>query len=414
MRAWIPWERIGAAYRVQAAFVAVVLVLGLALVEPFAGPVPVSPDVAALSRNASANLPWGGSLFAQFHVGAQAMLRGVDPYDPLPGLGLDDHPGLLALVPGALPTNHPPTTLLLYLPLGLLDLDRAAVVHAVLSFLALAWCCFLWGRLLFPQRWWIAVACVGVCVLWPPVLRLLAVGQITAWTLVGLTGWTWAVSQKRNVLGGLFLVLLLVKPHIGLLPCCFAVATLVATRRYTMLGVAAAVMAVWLAATTAVAPDAWASYLGRLQSTPPHFLTATLASRAQMAFGPQLRPVVYILTVVGAVAAATVGWRSALRPGLAVRSTAAGCASLCLLPHAFDYDMVLALPVGVMAAGFFLDRPAVVRLLPLFAWVGIGLAYPGRIGEDPGQWFMMWMVWLLLCIFAPLAGLVDPVEKTDE
>ena len=410
----IPWQRLGVAYRIQAAAVAVVLVVGFALVEPFAGTVPISPDVAALSRNASANLPWGGTLFAQFHVGAQAMLRGVDPYDPLPGLDLDDHPGLLALTPGALPTNHPPSTLLLYVPLALLDLDRAAVVHAALSLLALALCCYLWGRVLFPGKRWVAVACIGVFALWPPVLRLLAVGQITAWTLVGLTGWTWAVTRRRDVLGGLFLVSLLVKPHVGLLPLCFAVGTLVALRRFRMIGVAAGATGVWLLVTTWVAPDAWASYLGRLESTPPHFLTATLASRAQMAFGPQMRLVAYILTIVGVLAAAVLGWKSAARPGLPVRAAIAGCASLCLLPHAFDYDMVLALPVGVMALGSFLDRPRVLGLVPSFAWVGIGLTYLDRIGADPGQWFMMWMVWLLLCLFAPLVGLVDPPEKPDE
>jgi len=409
-----PWRRIAPTYRIQAAFTAVVLVLGFALVEPLAGPVTASPDVAALSRNASANLPWGGSLFAQFHVGAQAMIRGLDPYDPLPGLGLDHHPGLLALTPGALPTNHPPTTLLLFVPLALLDLEGAAVLHAALSLLALALCCYLWGRMAFPDQRWIALVCVGACLLWPPVLRLLAVGQITAWTLLGLTGWAWAATSKRDVLGGLCLALLLVKPHVGLLPGCFAAATLLSMRRYRMLGVAAATGVAWVAVTTLIAPDAWASYLERVQTTPPHYLTATLASRAQMAFGPALRPAAIGLALLGTAAAAVAGWWAAGRPGLPVRAAIAGCASLCLLPHAFDYDMVLALPAGALALGALVARPRLVRLLPIVAWVAIGLTYLDRIGEDPGQWFMMWMVWLLLSLFAPLEGWNDSPEAPDE
>jgi len=408
-----PWERVGVAYRLQAAAIALLLVLGFAVVEPLAGPLPYNPDVSALSRHASANLPWGGSLFAQFHVGAQAMLRGVDPYDPLPGLGLDSHPGLLALTPGALPANHPPTTLLLYLPLAVLELERAALVHAALSLIALACCCYVWGRLLFPRRRWVAVVCVAACVLWPPVLRLLAVGQITAWTFVGLTGWTWAMWRGRDVPGGLFLALILVKPHVGLLPACFAIATALALQRRRLLWAAAATTLVWVVVTTAIAPGAWSSYVDRLQSVPPHYLTATLASRAQMAFGPSVWPIAFVLAVLGTASAAIAGYRSAARPGLAVRSAIAGCASLCLLPHAFDYDMVLALPAGALALGAVLDQPRVWRLVPLFAWVGIGLTYVDRIGEDPGQWFMMWMVWLLLCLVAPLVGATEPPESFD-
>jgi hypothetical protein len=149
--------------------------------------------------------------FIQEYLMAKAILKGVNPYLPLPDLAslclsVADYNNVANYNVLKHPTPHSPVVGLLSLPLGFLSYEKAAIVWLVfeLACLLIAICLVLrwWGK---PFKAATAVALLGIALGWMPVIEDLWLGQLGACLLPLLLGAWLALRAERNVLGGALL-----------------------------------------------------------------------------------------------------------------------------------------------------------------------------------------------------------------
>jgi hypothetical protein len=143
--------------------------------------------------------------FIQEYLLAKAVLRGIDPYLPLPELA-DEILGPLPNLILQHPTPHPPPVALISLPLGLLTYEQAAGVwlafEAVCIVIAVR---LLLGWLVDRPGWKLTLAASLLVMAWSPFWEELVTGQLMALLLVLLIGAWQALRSGHAVKGGVLL-----------------------------------------------------------------------------------------------------------------------------------------------------------------------------------------------------------------
>jgi alpha-1,2-mannosyltransferase len=302
------------------------------------------------------------------------------------------------LAPGlvAQPFLSPPTVAYLTAPLAALPYDIAYMVWAVILFAvfagALAWAGVSkgWSR-------WIAV--VGALGPWW-VMHAINVGQVVPLVAAGMVI-TWRlVRDRRDVLAGVALGALLLKPNTAILvPFALLFATRVRTFA-TWVGVSAAVLIVIL---LTVGTSGMSEYMTQLRGPLPKgtddlTLHGALAATGMLAAGLRV-------LIIGAVLAASFKLRSS--PGLVV--PLAIIASLVVSPYLHASDLCMLAAAGWMV---WEERPALAWRIPLAAiWV---VASPFIFDTGYGPHLRQWpwfelalLLGLLIAAWRPLTAWAD-------
>jgi hypothetical protein len=296
----------------------------------------------------------------------------------------------------AQPFLSPPTVAFVTAPLAGLPLNLAYVVWAVLIFAAFA-TALAWSGV--SQGWsrWIAV--LGALAPWfvmhavnvGQVVPLVAAGAVVAWRLL---------RERRDVLAGLALVTILLKPNTAVL---VPIAVLFAGRTAAFAAWLAGAVAVMLAIVVTMGVDGVSAYVNQLQQPLPggaDNLTLHGALDATGMFALVLR-----LLIVGAVLAASHRMRRS--PGLVVPLAIVG--SLIVSPYLHGSDLCLLAAAAWMV---WEERPAMSWRVPLaVGWVlGSPFLYLKGASPELKQWPWLEIALLLALVIAawwPLTAWAD-------
>ena len=294
------------------------------------------------------------------------------------------------------PFLSPPTVALLVSPLGAIRYQTAYFVWAGFLFLCLA-AALLWASVSRGWARWIAV--VGALAPWW-VMHAINVGQVVPLVAAGtVVAWRFT-RERRDLLAGLALVVVLLKPNTAILVP-FA---LMCAWRWRIL-------AAWLGAATlillvvliTVGPDGMSAYMAQLSGRLPRGadnLTLHGAFGATGVFAAGLR-----VLIVGAVFAGS--YRLRQSPGLVIPLAVVG--SLMIAPYLHGSDLCMLAAAGWMA---WEERPAVAWRAPLaLAWV-LASPYLYLRGASPPlrQWPWLELAFLLaivLTAWRPLTAWAD-------
>lgn len=294
------------------------------------------------------------------------------------------------------PFLSPPTVALVTAPLTSLPYDVAYVVWAAFCFAAFA-ASLAWSGTSRGVSRWIAVA--GALAPWwvmhavnvGQVVPLVAAGTIVAWKLL---------REKKDVLAGLALLAILLKPNTAIL---VPFAVLFAGRFRAFASWAAGAAAISIVVLLIFGPGGISEYVAQLRGPLPtgaDSLTLSGVLGVSGTFAMVLR-----LLVVGAVLAASHKLRDA--PGLLVPLAIVG--SLVISPYLHASDLCLLAGAGFMV---WETRPSLSwRVLLIAGWL---LASPFLYLEGYGphltQWPLFEYVLLLAFVVAawwPLTGWAD-------
>ena len=294
------------------------------------------------------------------------------------------------LAPGlvAQPFLSPPTVALLTIPLVPLPYDVAYVVWAVFLFaclsLALAWAGVSQGL----SRW---IAVVGALGPWF-VMHAVNVGQVVPLVAAGLViAWRLA-RDRRDVLAGVALAAILLKPNTAILVP-FAV---LAAWRWRMFATWGAVsLAIVLLSVLAIGQRGITEYITQLSGPLPKGaddLTLHGALAATGAFAAVLR-----LAIVGTVLAAAVKLRHS--PGLVIPIAIVG--SLLISPYLHASDLCVLAVAGWMV---WEERQALAFRVPLVAMWLLASPFLYLRGWSPHlkQWPWLEMALLAALLIAAL------------
>jgi hypothetical protein len=296
----------------------------------------------------------------------------------------------------AQPFLSPPTVAYLTAPLAALPYNVAYVVWAVILFAVFA-AALVWAGVSKGWSRWIAV--VGALGPWwvmhainvGQVVPLVAAGTVIAWRLL---------RDKRDVLAGVALAALLLKPNTAILVP-FALLFAARVRMFaTWVGVSAVVLVVIV---VTVGTGGMSEYITQLRGPLPKGADDLTLHGALAATGA-LAAVLRVL-LIGAVLAASYKLRRS--PGLVVPLAIIG--SLVVSPYLHASDLCMLAAAGWMV---WEERPALTWRIPLAAiWV---LASPYIFDTGYGPHLKQWpwfelalLVALLIAAWWPLTAWAD-------
>jgi hypothetical protein len=280
------------------------------------------------------------------------------------------------------PFLSPPTVALLTGPLGFIPYDVAYVVWAVFLFVAFA-IALAWAGASKGWSKWIAV--IGALSPWW-VMHAVNVGQVVPLVAAGLVV-AWRLARdRRDVLAGIALGVILFKPNTAVLVP-FA---LLCTARFrlfsTWVGVAALVL---LVVVLTVGTSGMSDYLGQLRGPLPRGadnLTLRGALGVTGSFAMALR-----LVIIGAVMAASYSLRRT--PGLVIPLAIVG--SLLISPYLHGSDLCVLAAAGWMV---WEERTSLLWRAPLATiWV-LASPFLYDLGQSPGLRQWPWLELLLLAL----------------
>ncbi|WP_406853950.1 glycosyltransferase family 87 protein [Alsobacter sp. KACC 23698] len=258
---------------------------------------------------------------------------------------------------------YPPMFLLAVAPLGLLPYLTSAVVWCLATLAPCVWVLRRWAP---PQIDVLAI------LLFPAVTITIVHGQ-NAFLTTALFGAAILYLDKRPALAGVFIGLLAIKPHLGLL---FPIYLLAMGRWSTILWAVTTVLALALATTLAFGGDVWAGYAGIQESAKlfletRHVHTGKMQSLFMMArslgASTAIGYGVQTLAGLGVAALVVVAARRKRADTLAMGALLAS-GSLLTTPFLLRYDlMLLAIPLiwlvkAGLESGFRPGELAVVAL----------------------------------------------------
>jgi hypothetical protein len=126
--------------------------------------------------------------------------------------------GLPADSSGYMPFSNPPFVALAYAPLSLLSLGTMSLVVAALQLLLIGGCSIALVKLVMPSSRAEGVLLVaGFWSLWPLII-MFALGQQTMVLFLGFLAWVWLETSGHERSAGAALALLLIKPHLAVIP----------------------------------------------------------------------------------------------------------------------------------------------------------------------------------------------------
>ena len=296
----------------------------------------------------------------------------------------------------AQPFLSPPTVALVVLPLTVLPYDVAYVVWAVILFACLAGA-LAWAGVSKGLSRWIAV--VGALAPWwvmhainvGQVVPLVAAGTVVAWRLL---------RDRRDVLAGLALGAILLKPNTAIL---VPVAMLFAWRPRAFATWAGITAAVVVLGVLVMGPQGVSEYITQLRGPLPggaDDLTLHGALAATGMFAMALRVV-----IVAAVLAAAFKLRRS--PGLVIPIAIVG--SLVISPYLHGSDLCMLAAAGWMV---WEERPVLALRLPLAAFWVLASPFLYLRGQSPHlkqwPWFeLALLVALLIAAWWPLTAWAD-------
>ena len=270
------------------------------------------------------------------------------------------------------PWTYPPAFAWAFLPAAWLPISIGYLSNAIVTCALVAWSGWILGGAFGYDRRFGVLAALA----WGPALFNVCVGQIGAFWLAVVSSAVWCASRNRDLLLGVAIGVLLLKPPLAL-PF---VALLVVRRSWKACAIVAGAAACWYLASVAAAAADW--------NWMPHYL-ATLRDLARTDAGalynamslPPLLLRAGVPSLAGLVVAALAF--VAVLPALArADSVSAVCATslfaLAISPHAWMYDAVLVVPALFWA----MQR---VRE-PLRTWIVVA-AYLLAAAWMPVVWF---------------------------
>jgi hypothetical protein len=286
---------------------------------------------------------------------------------------------------GYLDFAYPPAFAALYAPLSAIDYRTSYVIDTALMVAALV--AALW--LIRPMVRVVEehfVPVLAVALTFAPAFRAVTAGQNTALTLLAVAAFWRALHDDRDVLAGICLGLLLVKPQLALV---FIGLQLVSRRWKALGGVGLGAAGLWLASAVLAGPG----WLSQWWSHAQHFAAidarvngsnaVSWVGSLQAAFGTSslVAAAGWGLAGLTVLAVAWI-WRSypgRIPAGPAIGVAAAG--ALLISPHTMFYDAGLLVLTGVVLVDR-LGRPG--RWALAGAWVvALGQTWAGRLGVTP-------------------------------
>jgi hypothetical protein len=342
------------------------------------------------------SMQWGGNDFVQYYAGAKLMVDGHNPYDRARAGALQMELGRAEPVE----TFAPPWALLPALALLGLSFQTACIVNIVFGAIVMAGCAMLWWQLLFPvhvKQTWIALVAFP---LWLPSLMVIGIGQNTIWPLAGLSLWMWFTVKKQPRIASVCLVLLVIKPHLGLLPGMFILGYWLRQRDWRSLVVFVITLLFVTGLTVILRPTIWWDYLGAMQTgtSVSNFSTATWYCYWQY-LGSWVWLAAYSIWVIGLGEATLVGWQSS-QAQLIYRLAFTGTISLAVVPYCFSFDLVLMLPLFLAGVGHvILERPK-ARQVMLGWFLIIAYLVTGKFygWSESAFWIVSWLGLGLGCL----------------
>jgi hypothetical protein len=341
---------------------------------------------------AAAPIQWPLDDFAEYWAAGRLNAAGRNPYEPAAMLQEQRRIGWEQATPDMM--YNPPWTLALAMPIGAMKFQAARSIWLPAQIFITLWCASILWILYGGTRHHTARAC-GLALLWMPTLVALRMGQLSPVILLGLVGFLWLLSRRRDVAAGVFFSMTAVKPQlVALVWVAFALWTIADRRWRVLAGAAAAIVAASLVAIWPN-PAVFGQYQRLMASAPPTlaFESPNIATILRLAIGTARGWPQFVPTGLGAAAVgfmwyrrrAEWNWANEL-PSLVLLS--------CLLTSyggwAFDL-VVLLVPIVATAAIVACTgrRTLLVAGAALFAAIS-GVAFAMHAAHVP-QALFLWM-----------------------
>jgi hypothetical protein len=272
--------------------------------------------------------------------------------------------GTITFMPWAYP---PPLTALVPL------LPQMGLSWSYLVFMALTLVLFLWSLIGYGYR------LVGAAMLavFPALVLVVRLGQNGMLTGALIAFFLLALSQDRKA-AGLPLGLMAIKPHLGVALGLLALLQ----RRWTVLGIAVAVvLAACAAATVVLGPAVWPAFFSGVSAAggylreglfPLYRMSSVYAAVRSFGASPDTAMAVHVIGALIALGVVFLAWRKGVRRN---RLLALTCfATLFVSPYNYDYDLACLAAAVALILPEFLARARVGEIVAFYvlAWIGTG------------------------------------------
>ena len=217
----------------------------------------------------------------------------------------------------------------LAMPMGTVPLGTARSVWLPIQICIVLWCASrLWILYGGPPRYIVRAYCMAL--LWMPTLVALRMGQLSPVILLGLVGFLWLLSLRREVAAGAFFALTAVKPQLVAVIWVPFLLWALAERRWNVLAGTTGCMVAASIAAVSTNHAVFTQYERLMMSAPPTivFESPNLGTVLRLASGTAESWPQFVPTCLGAAAVGLIwhrrravwDWRREL-PGLVLMST---------------------------------------------------------------------------------------------
>jgi hypothetical protein len=288
---------------------------------------------------------------------------------------------------------NPPWILALALPLAPLPLAPATVIWVLVQLGLIIGCGLVLWRYFAPgdNRLWVGAV---LSVAFAPTVFALRMGQSSPWLLAGIVGFLYAQRARKDLLAGVSLALLMIKPHLAYL---FWLAAMWWAwrhgRRRVLIG--------WLSAIVIAAlvvllfsSDVFGHYLAVVGRTdlPLDWATPTLSGWLRFLIGLERRWVQFLPSLLGVVGLAVWLWRRQGPWHWQDLASPLLLASVLTTPFGWSFDQILLFPVVVDLVARVRRAPRGLQFAVLGALVAFqaGLWLQNQLGAN--EVFYVWHV----------------------
>jgi hypothetical protein len=257
----------------------------------------------------------------------------------------------------------------------------------------------LWGYFApGDNRYWIGLL---LALAFFPGIVALRIGQMSPWVLAGVVGFLWAQRQRRDLLAGCALALLLTKPHVAYL---FGLAVLWwiwQSRRWRVLAGWVGTLAATVVLLFVLLPDAFGPYLASIPGAGRalDWASPTLGTWLRVLFGLERGWLQFVPLLVGLFGFGLWLWRRRGPWCWQDVTSPLLLASALTTPYGWSYDQVVLLPVVVDLVARQRGAPRGQQLAVVGALVAFqaGLWLLNQLGVN--EVFYVWHAPALACLF---------------
>jgi hypothetical protein len=355
------------------------------------GPIWVATLVVLSVLLATAPIQWPLDDFAEYWAAGRLNAAGLNPYDSAEMLREEEQIGWQQ--PRPVMMYNPPWTLAIAMPMGAIQFRLARSIWLPIQILITLWCASrLWLLYGGAPRHVVRACCLAL--LWTPTLIALRLGQLSPVILLGLVGFLWSLSRRREVAAGAFLALTAVKPQLVALVWVPFLLWVIVDRRWKALAGAIACMVGAAFVAFSTNPSVFWQYQHLMASAPPtlDFESPNIATVLRLATGSAGSWPQFVPTCLGAAAVvvlwyrrrATWDWPRQL-PGLVLIS------SLLTSYGGWAFDLVVLL-VPIVAAATIVVRSGRKSLVALGGGVFLAVSslalamHAARVSQSAFLW----------------------------